>query len=744
VSIDQHRRTTRTRFFLVGILLYALSGWAAYEIVGPRLIELVYRGQGPAAITSLLESRGTIPLSTYLDRGRTLFFGLHTFVVWITLCGVLHVRFRLLDRHAEVSPRRVTTVALGVFLLAPFVLLKFVLASALLSLAGFRDKTTFAPHRVAIALFGLWGAAFLLAPSWMTVSGSLWVPALLIVAGIVWSMRAAGRVTFEASRVAPLSLLGLALGILLVNYRALTAPIAWRGDEGYHIAIVLTVIQNPLWIAAAAFGVLALWWGNVSSRAAATRLLVVLGVMFLLVGRTYADQVDAAARYPFATRWIEALPVQLLSFSPSLVRKEAFFRLVPFGSTVLIAALVLSRLQARPVLGWLTASAVVTTPIMGYYTSILYLELPAVLLALVVSLSLRDIVESSVETVRESGAWLALLTLAFLKETMLPFLVVVIAVRLAYQAHRGRSLTMLRAELEIAALVLAPMVLYLVFRRAGGAPRAYGFALAQMFSADSYVHFALSWREQAPALAVLFVAGSLLLAMSGEVLLPIFSWLVVLASAAFIAGDTAAYAGYSRFNLLILPVLIGTTVTCLQKLGASEPRRAHLIAFAWLSVNWLWLPIYADGSRVPQWGSRVADTADYTYPYRDALVWIRDHHPDARLFATGLDYPYSFDFYFRQLNWQPPFRMHLIQPGPVRTREEIDRFFGEAARDNAAVVLYHVRAEDLTPTARVSPFEVERMFTNRAHRLLVYRLTTVPSVPVANPERPSAAAAIHP
>jgi hypothetical protein len=70
-------------------------------------------------------------------------------------------------------------------------------------------------------------------------------------------------------------------------------------------------------------------------------------------------------------------------------------------------------------------------PLVFYYSSIFYLELPAVCLMFVVCLRIDHLLHSDFNEIRNDPAWYALLLLGFIKETTLPFLIVFVIFRFA-------------------------------------------------------------------------------------------------------------------------------------------------------------------------------------------------------------------------------------------------------------------------------------------------------------------------
>ena len=77
-----------------------------------------------------------------------------------------------------------------------------------------------------------------------------------------------------------------------------------------------------------------------------------------------------------------------------------------------------------------------------------------------------------------------------------------------------------------------------------------------------------------------------------------------------------------------------------------------LVLFA-LFFNLLTSPVYLDGTKVPYWGNYFIDTSEHYYPYQDAFIWLIGNYKNERILFTGLDFQYSFQFYWNKLDWHP-------------------------------------------------------------------------------------------
>src|SRR5512135_1390623 len=95
------------------------------------------------------------------------------------------------------------------------------------------------PKRVVVVLLGsVYVAAFILSSYWngpQSLPVKYGILTALIAVGAAWAYLSAGQLQLRVSR-SSLVYGGLLLaGLFLLNYRALTSVIPWRGDEAGHI-----------------------------------------------------------------------------------------------------------------------------------------------------------------------------------------------------------------------------------------------------------------------------------------------------------------------------------------------------------------------------------------------------------------------------------------------------------------------------------------------------------------------------
>jgi hypothetical protein len=323
--------------------------------------------------------------------------------------------------------------------------------------------------------------------------------------------------------------------------------------------------------------------------------------------------------------------------------------------------------------GFLAGIAVALIPVVYYYSSIFYLELPAVCLMFIVCLRIDHLLFSDFEEIRNDPGWYALILIGFIKETTIPFLLVFVAFRIAikivelikrkqncYKENQQpviyplkRIYEVFSQEVVIGFLLLFPAALYVLFRTSlidtyrGNVP-----TVINLFYISTYEVIIRSLFEQFGPYLIIFLAGSILLIRQGEKIRAGFYLSNIIIFLIFFTVDDWRYIGYSRFNLLILPEILACGIVVIHRLKDRKiigPALSILI----LALNFLISPINSDGTKKPLWGNYNFDTSEHYYPYEETLQWIKDSDIDGPLLFTGMDYPYYLDFYFYKLNWFP-------------------------------------------------------------------------------------------
>jgi hypothetical protein len=596
---------------------------------------------------------------------------------------------------------------------------------------------------VIVILAAIYSLGFIISPYWMrakTTPELVLVLAGTIVIGAIWVVFSAKDLVIQLKPIHWGFFLILLAGLVLLNIRPLTVNLPWRGDEDIHInrTIALASVTSIRWMIVLAIGFIAtafLAWKRSKWSILAGGLSVAGLIAFTVIKNPLAGIPSSnLLRYPYINYWFFALvPVVARALNINIYQ-EVFFRMVPFLSTFLLVWIFQSSLSgSKTFVTVLWGLAVVSLPLVYYYSSIIYLELPAVVLMLIVCLNIRSLVKDDYQAVRQNPAWVALILIGFIKETTLPFLIGFIGWRLIVQVVQGRisprkikiSLRNLWGEVVIALAVLIPIVFFLFLRgRLSQQSREFSFHLANLGKPVVYATILKSFYQQFGVLLGLLFVGSciFLLFIKKEYSQAGFYLALVFLYPLIFAVDTLIYTGYSRFNLFVLPAVLAGVVILIRELIKYKKILAAIAACAILVVNFWTSPVNLDGSKKPLWGNYLTDTSEHYYPYRAALEWLKTNNGQNPILFAGMYYPYDFDFYFGQLDWKPIYYPQLIATYESSNAMNLSQAVAEADADHVNMILFQVLGDNKTPVIPVvGSFHQEKTFVNEAQVLVVYR-----------------------
>ncbi len=581
---------------------------------------------------------------------------------------------------------------------------------------------------IAAAAFSFFSVAFVATPYWLFSDSRLERIVFLVVTillGLLWTRLIANQLRLQGDPKAWISagILLLLLGAL--NFRALTAAIPWRGDESAHIAAALRLAQMvPLALVIAGIAVFALVlyisWRQPRLALPACALLVAGCVAVYLLRQP--PLVKGILRYPFVSRWFHALAPALLG--PLIgIHREFLFRLVPLLSAVILCWQFARSVSPRNLLAALALGlAAATIPVVFYYSSLLYLEMPAVLLMFLVCRDIEPLLSLPFDELTRRPAWYALILIGFIKETTVPFLLCFVVYRIVVQLRspglRASWKRRIRDELFMAAGTLLPLFLYLFFRTWFGNPREFSFTPANLFDLHALTVTLLSHLQQFGLAYLLFIGGVILLFKTRQYRKAVFLLLVFVAVPAFHLLDTVKYAGYSRFNLFLLPAVLAGAAVFVQFIGTKKRWYLPALAGLLIATNLALTPVNLDGTRKPSWGY----PGEGYYPFPEALSWLKDHGRPARIVFAGLGFDYYFDFYFDRMDWHPEYEAFtdFREDDPASFHRAIQF----ASERGSTCVVAIVEENPPHPPSLSGPDRQWQLkvFRNEAHALLVYLL----------------------
>jgi hypothetical protein len=594
---------------------------------------------------------------------------------------------------------------------------------------------------------------YIITPYWVLVNNP-WM-ALLIVTivsstGAAWAYVSSAQLRLD---IRPGGMLLFAINLLLLfglNYRTLFSAISWRGDESFHISrsMILYNLINPYWLAVGVcLGLLFLFLCLKAPRWAAILFITVVLILVTVylsypVFKNFIKSPLIFLRYPFISYWAGAVLLRILgSFSD--VHQEIYFRIIPFlAATLLVTQASRKYLSTQPMITLLAGVAFASIPLLYYYESIYYLEMPALFLMLVACMQLEELLQAPLDQLRQNPAWYALILVGFIKETALPFLAAVLLLRLvmtlwrAWHQHFGRQAQdgttqvspwqLVRQELLIAFSVLFPNILYLALHIISPLGRGFSLQLANIWQPVTYQALGNAFRQQYGPLLLLFLVGILLLVRNKKTFLALALTGLFLLYPVFHSLDTPHYIGYSRFNLFNLaPMLVGATVVLDHLLGEGSRflRQRKLMTGVLLAsiilIN-LWMsPINADGTKQPMWGNYVFDTSEHYYPYPEVLTWLKTRNMKGTILFAGRTYPYPVGFYFAKIGWKTGFELTKTPPLNDETGD-LAQSLHYAEKKNHKIVVYQLKGFQVPdlPLKKFS-FKHRKVFCNLAHCLLV-------------------------
>lgn len=598
--------------------------------------------------------------------------------------------------------------------------------------------------------------AFFFSPYWILPdSRSLRIFLFLFIlgAGFFWSVFSAGKISGKITKKDAISFFVLLISIFLLNFLPLFSPIAWRGDEPSHVDRILKLLNlvSPIWV--------------VSFFLFFTLILILvikkpkvgfpLWILFLIsaillfivirpINATNSD-ITFLLRYPFANYWVIAVFPAIGSFINSLY-SEPLFRIMPLLSTVAITWVFTRELEkSNKLIAWLWAMAIATIPLVFYYSSILYLEMPAVLLMCVVFANLDALLFSDAERVKNCTGWIALLLIGFVKETTVFFLFAYLFFRwgffivrkygwlskflslpkteLGNPAHTKKRMVL--GEVNIAFSVLFPALFYLLLRACFRTfSRGYSPDIHNLLQISNYKVMFTSYVDQFGAFFLLFLVSLIFLALSRKKFLVITYLGFFFFDFLFFAMDNKSYLGYSRFNLFILPIILAATTFLILSLS-KKSWPIYVLLILLIGINVIKSPILMDGTKKPFWGEYRSNISEHYYPYPQVLLYILENKPDSNVLFADFWRQYDAEFYFSKFHWWPKYKSLVPSPPPVIIPNEddwsnIDSTLLSARNEGYDSIIYHILGSKIPELAPIIEKYNHQLFCNKAHCLLLF------------------------
>ncbi len=598
---------------------------------------------------------------------------------------------------------------------------------------------------ITFLLIILSALAFILSDYWNIPTNPItkaWLLACSVLLTVAWSIPAGGslKITFRLNSVLPLIVL-LAV-IFLLNFRPLMSVIPWRGDESHHLLKAVILVKRVPWqfFLAGLVSISVILY--LSWRRPLWAAIVAVLLLAFALSRYQTGNPIATLRYPYFSTWFFSLAPSLVSIFDTPYH-EILYRVIPFFSAVALAWLFQTGLSKNePILNILWGLAVATIPTVFYYSSITYLEMPAVFLMMIVCLRIEQIVTKDSLVLKQDVGWYALILLGFIKETTLPFILMCLAYRsfhllLEYFNIRGNghnvvnnsdttkkpfTRKILINELVIIVATLIPISYYIILRNTLSPSRGFSLHITNLLRPLDYQVLGQSFFEQFGLFVLLFLGGCYLLIKSGNKLKAAFYIFLVIGYTLFYLLDEEQYIGYSRFNLFFLPpILAGAYYFIRRVIQKSKPAAYGLVILVLIS-SLLLSPIQRDGTKKPNWGDYLFNTSEHYYPCDEALYWLRNTHTDSNLLIAGLYNYYPFSYYFDKYGWQPP-HFNVVysdienQDDTLNLKVAVE----EAQHQNYDMMLFFQLGQEKPSLPEGTIYHLEGSFSNQSHTLLIYK-----------------------
>jgi hypothetical protein len=603
---------------------------------------------------------------------------------------------------------------------------------------------------VFTALYGLFLLCFVLTPLWNTLPGLPLKAAFLamtLAAGFAFAWWGSGGLRSPTALDGLWFLLVFAF-VLALNFSALSASIPWRGDEDFNISFT-SQLSHSMGRHLSYFAVLAAFLGWGAFHRAMDRRMIAAAILFgalaaFAAHRAHLDLYQVL-RYPILMKYLTALPVYLASLPPPGPFPEIPYRIIPLICGAGLAWLGFRALARRPLpirVG--AALAVATLPLVRYYGTLFYLEMPAALCMTLVCFQAGPLLRADLARLVRMPSWYALILIGFIKETGLPFLAAFLACRLLFHLHRHlyrrrhrlrelhgnpplpeRPPPLLKEagrEAVVVFCVAFPLCLYLFYRFRFGHSRSYNPEPQGLLNAHLLFLELRSWWDSFGLLLPLALAGALpaLRKCGGKrrqalpnLVFPALAFFLVFA---LFFLDGGLYVGYSRFNLFLLPSLLALAWEALRYGAMRHPALTAGALALIVAANAFLSPVNADGSKLPRWGIYGNDIGDHYYPYREALLALKRGGFGGKARLTGLYYAYPTGFYLRPE--EMPEQSLVAKPDDEAA--SMDSLLAASADEGFEAVLYHIIGDSVPALPNLHGYGNTQVFRNRAHALVLF------------------------
>lgn len=634
-------------------------------------------------------------------------------------------------------------LCIATFILAPYVLFKFIVIGFLLDLVFAFHKRHYPAMAGVFIINALFILSFLLTPIAWTLSTKTSSPvwffqALSIVCGLICLYLAVPEkgepiLTPPRSKHKSIAFKNflklesftgtfLALFLAVIFHRTLNADLSYGGDEHYHVAsaqmcralfnVLVSehgfIIVLVLWLALGVFSYKLRRLNPANFKRIYYLWILLGGIGFGLSAlRSYPTSIEdpfileRSARYPSILAWLCGfIGIVTNGNTENLFIPFDLLRLLPLSSLLICGFIILkSRLTSGlsfPI-KFIFTIGVLTIPIFLFNGTLIYLELPIVAVATIALFDFKKWLGASYPHVCRSWSFLSVITLCFLKETgMIIALILVLCraiIRFARDRDRAQPRFSLTEEIKVFFAIMLPGLLYLLYRNLCGF-RPYNLNLENLLSFKC-------WSE-ALYYIILEFGGLLLFALFGLVVaMRKYKYFAVLCTACFIGVflfhflEDPRWIGLSRFNLLLAPPLIALAVVGFKNIAefstknniCTQTLTCLFVSLILLALNVAMSPVDIYGRR-GDWGK----SGERWYNWSECFADIKKESTMPEILIGNMSSKYAFGIVLQKVN----IMAEITQLPPINSadeREDLNSIFARASNDKCDYVIYRYESK---------------------------------------------------
>lgn len=391
--------------------------------------------------------------------------------------------------------------------------------------------------------------------------------------------------------------------------------------------------------------------------------------------------IERSLRYPCSEPWVSAI-LGFLDFSYlesfrkngiNAINDFGVMRLLPSFSYLLFGYLIYKRLMMKlsTIISAIVALTFLTIPIILYESTLLYLEMPLVVLSLIVLMDSEKILTAPPDELPNRLSFYALISLQFLKESGVVIAITLVLLRLLYRFKNtgnpitgNRMFTLLKSEIPLIFVSTFGGLLYLCARSLTPY-RPYNFHPENLLNLDLWGKGLWSLIQQYHLFVILLIPAVIYIVQRQAknvitcVVVGSVVWL-------FFFLEEPRWIGLARFNLLIAPALITLGIVMFTYMyEKTKTKYLCIFLFVLLILNVINIPFMFTGYR-KDWGG----SGERWYNWSQCLFDIKQVNDNASIIVANMPYKYGFGLVFAKLNWIP----NLKEEKPLIPQNEIEDF----------------------------------------------------------------------